>query len=396
MPRSLLFAAFLLAPTIAGAAAPPPRDCVPLGSLSDFLIDSSGGRSYDTIEMERTTPAGETETVVVSGRLCTAHYSLRDGKDTPSNLEIMSNYKTQLQQLGAQVTSSGGPNIYALLNKDGAETWLRVYSSEATIETTVLRVEKPRVTLLPPGPGDYRLVGHLPNFIADKPATRNFDRMTFEVDGADGTTEVTAEGRTFVVGYHIKEGLAELSNPEIRFNYAEALRQKGAEILHDAGRAVTARLLDNGQVIWVKVYAGGSSVEVSTLEEKPFVPSIKPAEVQAALQNTGRVALYVNFDFDKATLRPDAAPVVDQVVALLKSDPALRLGIEGHTDTMGSADHNRTLSADRARAFVAALVAAGIAPARLTAAGFGPDKPLAPNDTSDGRARNRRVELVRL
>lgn len=297
---------------------------------------------------------------MVSGAVCTTHYQLRPGKDTPSNLEIHANYALQLQQLGAEILSSEGRDTYARLTKNGIETWMWVASSESTIETVVVQVAKPKLTLLPPGPGDYRLVGHLPNFNGAKPVTRGFDSMSFEIDDGDGVKTVSAQGKTFVVSYQLKEGLAEPSNPEIRFNYAEALRLKGAEILHDGGREVVGRLLNDGQVVWVRVASGGSSVEVSALEEKPFVPSIKPAEMQDALQKAGRVTLYVNFDFDKATLRPDAAPVVKQVLDLLNADPALRLGIEGHTDAMGSADHNRVLSGDRARAFVAALVAQGI------------------------------------
>ncbi len=385
-----------LAPGSGRAATPPAKDCPPLGSLPDFLVDANTIKSYDNVEFERKTASGGSEPFTVSGQVCIANYHLRPGKDTPSNLEIQANYKVQLDQLGAEIMSSDNRNTYARLVKNGAETWLRIAASEDSIETTVLRVVPPKLTLLPPGPGDYRLVGHLPNFTGTKPVTRNFDSMSFDIDDPDGTKTVTAQGKTFIVSYQLKEGVPELSNPEIRFNYAETLRAKGAEILHDGGRETVARLLDNGQVVWVRVAASGAAVEVSALEEKPFAPSIKPAELQDAIKTAGRVALYVNFDFDKATLRPDAAPVVKQVADLLKADPALRLGIEGHTDAMGGADHNRTLSADRAKSFVGALAAQGIAPDRLTAAGFGPDKPVASNDTSEGRAKNRRVELVRL
>ena len=80
----------------------------------------------------------------------------------------------------------------------------------------------------------------------------------------------------------------------------------------------------------------------------------------------------------------------------MKSDPALRLSIEGHTDNLGVRHLlNQTLSRDRAAALVAALTAQGIAPDRLQSAGYGLDKPIATNDTSEGRARNRRVELVK-
>ncbi|MGH8539211.1 MAG: OmpA family protein, partial [Stenotrophobium sp.] len=101
------------------------------------------------------------------------------------------------------------------------------------------------------------------------------------------------------------------------------------------------------------------------------------------------------FDFDKATLRPDAAPIVAQVVALLKDNPALKLSVEGNTDNVGGHDYNVKLSQQRAAAVVAELVKAGIAADRLKAAGNGPDKPIADNASSRGRAKNRRVELVK-
>jgi outer membrane protein OmpA-like peptidoglycan-associated protein len=72
------------------------------------------------------------------------------------------------------------------------------------------------------------------------------------------------------------------------------------------------------------------------------------------------------------------------------------LSIEGHTDNTGSADRNRQLSSERARSVLDALVGLGIAPSRLSANGFGPDKPLADNADEAGRAKNRRVELVKL
>ena len=105
--------------------------------------------------------------------------------------------------------------------------------------------------------------------------------------------------------------------------------------------------------------------------------------------------MYINFDFAKATLAADAKPVIDQVFTLLQGDAALKLAIEGHTDNIGSDAANQQLSEQRAQAVVAALVQGGIAADRLSAAGFGASKPIADNNTSEGRAKNRRVELVK-
>jgi outer membrane protein OmpA-like peptidoglycan-associated protein len=109
----------------------------------------------------------------------------------------------------------------------------------------------------------------------------------------------------------------------------------------------------------------------------------------------GRVALYINFDTDKATLRPDAQPTIEEINKLLSADPALKLSIEGHTDNTGAPAHNQQLSTARARSVLGALVGLGVDPARLQSKGFGQDKPLADNATEDGRAKNRRVELVK-
>ena len=84
------------------------------------------------------------------------------------------------------------------------------------------------------------------------------------------------------------------------------------------------------------------------------------------------------------------------MLALLREDPALRLSIDGHTDASGDAAHNLRLSEARARSVVAALTGQGIDAARLEAKGHGQSRPVADNATDDGRAKNRRVELVRL
>ncbi|AMR27199.1 hypothetical protein A0257_08875 [Hymenobacter psoromatis] len=109
----------------------------------------------------------------------------------------------------------------------------------------------------------------------------------------------------------------------------------------------------------------------------------------------GHVALYLNFDPDKATLRPAAQPVLAEVRTLLTQSPELRLAVQGHTDNTSTPAHNQQLSEARAQAVVAALTAQGIAASRLSASGFGQTKPLADNATEAGRAQNRRVELVR-
>lgn len=114
------------------------------------------------------------------------------------------------------------------------------------------------------------------------------------------------------------------------------------------------------------------------------------------LAEFGRVRVYgINFDVDSAVIRDESKPTLDKIVAMLKSDSAMKLTIEGHTDSTGSAEHNQVLSQQRAESVKSYLVASGISSGRLTAVGFGASKPVASNSTAMGKAQNRRVELVR-
>ncbi len=152
---------------------------------------------------------------------------------------------------------------------------------------------------------------------------------------------------------------------------------------------------------WIHVgtSAAGKTGHIVVLEKKAMTQSLgflDAAAMKSALDADGRVALYINFDTDQSTLRPDSQAAIAEIRTLLDSNAGLKVSIEGHTDNTGSADRNRQLSSERARSVLDALVGLGIAPARLSAKGFGPDKPLADNVDEAGRAKNRRVELVKL
>ncbi|MCA9714637.1 MAG: OmpA family protein, partial [Myxococcales bacterium] len=101
----------------------------------------------------------------------------------------------------------------------------------------------------------------------------------------------------------------------------------------------------------------------------------------------------VNFEIDRATLRPSAAAILERAAEVLATYPTLRVEISGHTDSSGSRRHNLELSRARAETVRQFLITRGIDGARLETVGFGPDRPLADNRTADGRLRNRRIEF---
>ncbi len=124
---------------------------------------------------------------------------------------------------------------------------------------------------------------------------------------------------------------------------------------------------------------------------------VNAADMARALKESGKIALYgINFDTDRDTLRADSKAMLDEIGHLLTSDPQARLHVVGHTDNQGALDHNLDLSRRRAAAVVHALTSQyGIAAARLDSFGCGLYAPIASNAAEDGRAKNRRVELVK-
>lgn len=104
----------------------------------------------------------------------------------------------------------------------------------------------------------------------------------------------------------------------------------------------------------------------------------------------------IYFEFDSDVLNPASKPWIRSIADLLKRHPDWTITIEGHTDSVGTVSYNLDLSTRRAAALARSLTSQhGIATARLSTRGFGPNRPLESNATTEGRARNRRVELVR-
>ena len=119
-------------------------------------------------------------------------------------------------------------------------------------------------------------------------------------------------------------------------------------------------------------------------------------EMKKELNDKGMVTLYINFDTNKATIKTESEPIVEEIYTLLKDNADFKVSINGYTDNVGSADHNKKLSEARAQSVVGALIQKGISSNRLQAKGFGQDDPVADNRTDEGKAKNRRVEIVKI
>lgn len=160
---------------------------------------------------------------------------------------------------------------------------------------------------------------------------------------------------------------------------------------------MVGKVIKNNNELWVEVvpFNGGNDYYLTVVVKETMKQDVTAGAMLDALNKDGHVALYINFDTGKSSIKPESESIIMQIIEMLKSNPDLTLSIEGHTDNSGNAKSNQTLSEERAKSVVAALVAQGIDAKRLSSAGFGQDKPIADNSTEEGKAKNRRVELVR-
>jgi outer membrane protein OmpA-like peptidoglycan-associated protein len=183
-------------------------------------------------------------------------------------------------------------------------------------------------------------------------------------------------------------------------NYENAIRKAGGTILQsDPERWVNGKILKDGQEAWVQADKGNGKIWLRIIEKREMAQFIvaDAAAMNDDLKSTGHIALYgIYFDTNKSEVKPESKPALEQIAKLLSQNPSLNLKVVGHTDMTGSMDANMKLSQARGEAVVQSLVSMyGVAPSRLKGFGVGPLAPIATNDTEEGRAKNRRVELVK-
>ena len=253
------------------------------------------------------------------------------------------------------------------------------------------------------GAKDNPYLTRMPGFYISESGDKDFDAYTF----FDGKKIVSVEGKLYRTTYWLKEGVAPTpSELQIRRNYIAAVKNQGGTILFEGtnesfedtrsgGTIVTAKIKRQGKELWVEVWPGNDNYTLTVLEKELMRQDVTASDMLEAINKDGYIALDIHFDTGKATIQPESQPIVSQIVELLKQNPSLKLSIEGHTDNIGDAKSNKTLSENRAKTVMAALAATGISAGRLSAAGFGAERPVADNRTEDGRAKNRRVELVK-
>lgn len=245
---------------------------------------------------------------------------------------------------------------------------------------------------------EHPVIKPLPEVTEKKGEYHKFDAHKFRVKTEAGQEEKEIRGKYWEFRYYTTEDVSRLYVLE---NYKAAALEKGGAIRYeDKDLLVFTLSTPEGGTLWVEVnHGGGHDYYIYIVEEKPFKKTLTfgAAQIKHELETKGEVTLYgINFDFNKATLRPGSDKVLLEAVKVLKSLPDLRVEIQGHTCSMGGREYNLKLSQARSETVKNFLIQNGIEAGRLEAKGYGMDQPVAGNDTEAGREKNRRVVFKRL
>jgi len=244
----------------------------------------------------------------------------------------------------------------------------------------------------------------MPNYAIYDGEDIEFDSYNF----FNGKNCTTVEGKKFKRTYYLKEDAQKSSVIQIMRNYSNAVKSMGGTVIYE-GMPQNAECADNnglnmvvgkavkdGNEMWVEVETlGGDDYYLTIIIKELMKQDVTASSMFEALNRDGHIALYINFDTGKSVIRDESKPIIEQIVQMMKSNPDLKVGVEGHTDNVGTPASNKTLSEARAKSVVSAIVGQGVSADRLSPAGYGQDKPIADNNTEEGRAKNRRVELVK-
>lgn len=213
--------------------------------------------------------------------------------------------------------------------------------------------------------------------------------------------KTAVEGRfTFITYVFTGARGTEPSGLAVIRNYENAIRNAGGTVRQsDPQRWVNGTIVSGGREAWAQAEKGNGKIWLRIVEQEAMEQHVvaDAAAFARDINSTGHAAVYgVYFDTGRADIKPESAQAIGEIAALLQGDPTLKLFVVGHTDATGTVEGNLSLSQARAEAVLQALVRDhGIAASRLRAYGCGQFAPVASNDSEQGRAENRRVELVK-
>jgi len=249
------------------------------------------------------------------------------------------------------------------------------------------------------GSKDHPIVSRMPDFWISEYKVSEFD--VYKYRGADKKT-VDIEGHKYSILYKITSGSADPGALKIIRNVQDALKKIGGKVIHDDSFNKTSTIVvkKDGKESWIEVRAYSGIMYRITIVEREIMEQEIVADATAMgndINSSGHVTVYgIFFDTGKSELKPESDSAIIEINKLLQANPSLKLYVVGHTDNIGSFDDNMQLSTDRAIEVTKVLVLNyGIENERVQAYGVASLAPVASNNTEEGRAKNRRVELVK-
>jgi OmpA-OmpF porin, OOP family len=255
---------------------------------------------------------------------------------------------------------------------------------------------------------DPAMFSRLPNYYLESPSSfldKQFDAHEFRVAEGGKETRQRVEGHFVQYYYYYDRSAGPVpSSLQIIRNYQNAAEKIGGKVLFEqvkpgSSLRTTLRIAKEGRETWAEVESGsGDTYYLRIVERQGMAQDVTAtaAALSAGLAQAGHVEVPgIFFDFGRAEVKAESGPALTEVAKVLKENPGIRVWVVGHTDYVGSAEANVALAQARAAAVVKALTEKhAVEAARLSPYGVGPYAPVATNATDEGRAKNRRVELV--
>jgi outer membrane protein OmpA-like peptidoglycan-associated protein len=239
------------------------------------------------------------------------------------------------------------------------------------------------------GSKDHPMFNRISGFYITDYAVEEFGSHLFY---DENDNEVTVEGIKTFISYQSENEVGAL---KIIRNFSNAIKKIGGKALEQAGNRVYLNIKQGNKETWAEVFAGDYDYDLTIVEKGEVEQEITANAILKELNETGKAILYINFDSGKSTIKKESIPIVEQIIEMMNQAKDIKLSVEGHTDSDGSNESNLKLSEARAKAVMEAIVKGGIDTSRLSSAGFGEEKPIADNSTAEGKAKNRRVELIK-
>ena len=373
---------------------------------SNIRMATEGGahvRFEDFGEAEFPVAAGHDATFVKQGKRWTAPLGLNDPPKDIAEKDIWALIKPSLVAGGWTVVYEADNNPFSSelhYQKGGKDTWalLEIFGP-GDMALEMIETGTSPMTLALPAPAaapekidpkhDFPWLLPLPG--SGPVHSGSGGVMQVRLPGSDEDQLVGTDSITKT--YARNAGLSPLQFETV---YHDALVKAGWEIIDQTegishtDAAITAHYAKNGRNIWAYLHLGSEDYTLQVADSGAV------SDIARTMAKDCHVALTgVLFDFNKATLKPESDAVLQAVLAFLQKDPTLALEVQGHTDNVGGDDYNQKLSEARAQSVLTWLTQHSIAAARLSFKGYGKTHPVATNDTDEGRARNRRVEIAK-